>query len=109
MTILHVTIVDMYSRAYFNISVPVVTADAIIRGIEDKYSEVRKRMARIGTGNISVSGKGVKARGTIMWLWDGRHTIRMEAPRLVQDESTSVCQDDCPPSERTYPTCCGFV
>ena len=106
---LHVSMTDLYGNAYFDIDVSEITEAAIKQAIEDNYDEVRKQLRRIGAGGIRVTGNGVRAEGSIVWWWNGSHSLRLEAANMELVGGTSECPKYYPSSEPSSPTCCGFA
>lgn len=111
---LHVSMTDLYGHANFDIDVPEITKDAIIQAIEDNYDEVRKQLQRIAAGIIRISGNGVRAEGSIVWWWNGTHSILID--HLHQDamcEGSSSGRSVYPMGARrqatSSPTCCALV
>lgn len=111
---LHVSMTDLYGHANFDIDVQEITKDAIIQAIEDNYDEVRRQLRCIATGHIRISGKGVRAEGSIVWWWNGTHSIRID--HLHQDAMSegssagrSVYPMGLPRRATSSPTCCALV
>ena len=85
MTKLGVRISDIYGTAKFQIEVPEVTKENILKGIEDNYEKVVQQIDRIMGGPVVVCeptlteyyGKEV-ARGNILWWFLGGHRIELE-------------------------------
>ena len=115
METLHVSANDIYSNVYFDIDVPNITKSNIIQTLESSYKEWSKKLTKTMGGHIRVCNKKrCVAKGTILWWWDGGHTIQLEVvgqDSKSQDASgdTSVCHEDYPRKEQSQPTCCAFV
>ena len=97
---------DLRKDTRFYIEVSEVTAESICKAIEDKYYEWRTKLSHQGAGVVRVTcmAKHI-ATGSLIWWWDGTHTIRLEPANTGRVERTSVCPKYSPPSEHGQKAC----
>ncbi len=115
MQTLRVSVSDIYSDVYFDIRVKRISEDSIKQALESSYNKWSRNLTKTMGGNIRVyTDKRCVASGSILWWFDGKHTIQLDVAgqdSTSQDAhaGTSVCHEDYQRKEQSQPTCCAFV
>ena len=105
-----VSMTDTYGNAYFITDVERLDVSSVEKAIMDKFACWSKQLSGIGAGCVRVThGSTSVAKGTIMWLFVGGYSLRLESMLPDDYDGTSVCHEDYPRTEQTLPACCALV
>ena len=97
---------DLYGDAYFSVDTPNFEVESLKQAIESVFDKWVKTMSHQGAGAVLVSYRGYRvAKGSIVWWWNGTHSLRLEATSMAWVGGTSICPKYHPASEQPSPTC----